>query len=60
MNALRSRWVLVIASLLFLAGSLSFLDTDRYLFGAWMFVLGSAAFLAHSIADVIAERRSAN
>ncbi|MDJ0770394.1 MAG: YrhK family protein [Ilumatobacter sp.] len=50
MMRLAGPWMLVVASLLFLMGSLSFLDDDRYTLGAWLFVAGSALFLAHSIA----------
>jgi len=50
--------MLVIASVLFLAGSVSFLDTDRYVFGAWMFILGSFGFLLHSLAQVRGPGRS--
>ena len=58
MNIVRSGWVVVIASLLFLVGSLSFLDDDRYTFGAWMFVFGSVAFLVHSLAAAIDRMRN--
>ena len=56
MSAIRSPWALVLASLMFLAGSLSFLDTDHYTLGAWLFVFGSAVFLSHSIAEALARR----
>ncbi len=53
----RSPWFLVAASLLFLGGSLSFLDDDMYTLGAWLFVAGSLLFVGHSLAEAIAERR---
>jgi hypothetical protein len=47
---LRSPWLLVLASLMFLVGSACFLDDTTYKAGAWLFIGGSAMFLAHSLA----------
>ena len=50
MTLLRSPWVLVIASSMFLVGSACFLDDATYQAGAWLFIGGSVMFLAHSLA----------
>jgi hypothetical protein len=52
--------MLVVASVLFLIGSLSFLDGDRYVFVSWMVVLGSLGFLGHALPDALAERSSSD
>ena len=60
MSRMRSSWVLVVASVFFLGGSLSFLDDDRYTLGAWLFVVGSVGFVGHSLAEALAERRGSD